>query len=66
MSRIFERRLRGLKEALADASQSAVDRTTDTAIAANDYVRGNPWTAIAFGIAAGALLGFLAAKRLGD
>ena len=63
MNRMFERRLRGLKEALADASQSAVDRTTDTAVAANDYVRGHPWTAIAIGAAAGALIGFLAAKR---
>lgn len=63
MSRTLERRLRGLQEAVADASQSAVDRTTETAAAANDYVRGNPWTAIAIGIAAGALIGFLAAKR---
>ena len=63
MSRMFERRLKGLKDAVSDASQSAVDKTTDTAVAANDYVRGNPWTAIAIGIAAGALIGFLAAKR---
>ena len=63
MSRMFERRLRGLKEAVADASQSAVDRTTETAAAANDYVRRSPWTAVAMGIAAGALMGFLAAKR---
>jgi ElaB/YqjD/DUF883 family membrane-anchored ribosome-binding protein len=63
MTQTFERRLRGIKEAVADASQSAVDRTTETAAAANHYIRGHPWTAIAIGAAAGALLGFLAAKR---
>ena len=63
MNRMLERRLRGIKEAVADASQTAVDRTTETAVAANHYVRGHPWTAIAIGAAAGALMGFLAAKR---
>jgi ElaB/YqjD/DUF883 family membrane-anchored ribosome-binding protein len=63
MNWMFQRRLRGLKEAVADASQSAVDRTTETATAANRYVRGHPWTAIAIGAAAGALVGFMAAKR---
>jgi ElaB/YqjD/DUF883 family membrane-anchored ribosome-binding protein len=63
MSRMLERRLRGLKESVADASQSAVDRTAQAAAAANDYVVRSPWTAIAIGIAAGALIGFLAAKR---
>lgn len=63
MTRMFERRLKGLKQAVADASQSAVDTTTETAAAADDYIRGHPWTAIAIGVAAGALLGFLAAKR---
>jgi ElaB/YqjD/DUF883 family membrane-anchored ribosome-binding protein len=63
MTRTFERRLRGIKEAVADASQSAVDRTTETAAVADDYVRGHPWTAIAIGVAAGALIGFVAAKR---
>jgi ElaB/YqjD/DUF883 family membrane-anchored ribosome-binding protein len=63
MNRMLGRRLRGLKESVANASQSAVDTTTETASAANDYVRGHPWTVIAIGVAAGALIGFLAAKR---
>ena len=63
MSRTFERRLKGLKDALADASQPMVDRTMETAAVAHDYVRGHPWTAIAIGVAAGALIGFVAAKR---
>jgi len=63
MTQTFERRLRGIKEAVADASQSVVKRTTETAAAANDYLRGHPWSVIAISAAAGALIGFLAAKR---
>lgn len=59
----FEEKLRSAKAALADASQPAFDRTMETAAAANDYVRGNPWTAVGVAAAAGVLIGFLAAKR---
>jgi len=59
----FEEKVKHAKASLADASQPAIDRTRETAAAADDYVRDNPWTAVAVAIAAGALVGFLAAKR---
>jgi len=59
----FEDKLKDAKAALADASQPAFDTTTETAAAANDYVRGNPWTAVGIAVAAGLLIGFLTAKR---
>jgi ElaB/YqjD/DUF883 family membrane-anchored ribosome-binding protein len=59
----FEDQLKSAKAALAEASQPVFDRTTETAAAANDYVRANPWSAVGVAIAAGTLIGFLAAKR---
>jgi ElaB/YqjD/DUF883 family membrane-anchored ribosome-binding protein len=59
----FEEKLKQAKVALADASRPAFDRTRKTAAAADGYVRGNPWAAVGAAIAAGALIGFLAAKR---
>jgi ElaB/YqjD/DUF883 family membrane-anchored ribosome-binding protein len=59
----FEDKLRRAKATLAEASQPVIDRTRETAAAANDYVHGSPWTAIGVAIAAGVLIGFLAAKR---
>lgn len=59
----FEEKLRRAKATLADASQPMLDRTRETATIADDYVHGNPWTAIGAALAAGVLIGFLAAKR---
>jgi ElaB/YqjD/DUF883 family membrane-anchored ribosome-binding protein len=59
----FEGKLRRAKAALADAAQPLFDKTRETAGVADDYVHGNPWTAIGVAIAAGALIGFLTAKR---
>ncbi len=59
----FEEKLKSAKATLADASQPVFDKTRETAAAADDYVHGNPWTAIGVAIAAGVLIGFLAAKR---
>jgi ElaB/YqjD/DUF883 family membrane-anchored ribosome-binding protein len=59
----FEDKLRHAKAALAGASQPMFDKTRETAAVADDYVRGNPWTAVGVAIAAGVLIGFLAAKR---
>jgi ElaB/YqjD/DUF883 family membrane-anchored ribosome-binding protein len=59
----FEEKLQRAKAALADVSQPLVDRTRETAAAADDYVRGNPWAVAGVAIAAGVLIGFLAAKR---
>ena len=59
----FEEKLGRAKAALADASQPAVARAKETAAAADHYVRGNPWTSVGVAMAAGMLIGFLAAKR---
>ena len=59
----FEEKLRSAKAALADASQPVFDRTRETAAVADDYVRGNPWSAVGVAVASGALIGFLIAKR---
>jgi len=48
---------------LADASRPAIDKARRTAAATDDYVHDNPWTAIAVAAAAGALIGFLTARR---
>jgi ElaB/YqjD/DUF883 family membrane-anchored ribosome-binding protein len=59
----FEDKVRRAKAALANASQPVFDRTKETAAVADDYVRGNPWTAVGVAIAAGVLIGALAARR---
>ena len=59
----FEGKLKSAKEELAGLSRPMLDRTRETAIAANEYVRGNPWTAVGVAMAAGVLIGVLAAKR---
>jgi len=55
----FEDKLRHAKATLTDASQPVLE----SAAVADDYVRGNPWTAVGLAITAGVLIGFLAAKR---
>ena len=59
----FKEKVRRAKASLADASQPLFDRTRETAAIADDYVHGNPWTVVGVAIAAGVLIGFLAAKR---
>jgi len=59
----FEEKLRRAKATLADASQPVFNRAKETAAVTDDYVHGNPWTAVGVAIAAGVLIGFLAAKR---
>ncbi len=59
----FEEKLRSAKARLADASQPVFDTTREAAAAADKYVHGSPWTVIGVAIAAGALIGFFAAKR---
>ena len=46
----FEERVKSAKAMLADALQP-------------DYIRGNRWTAVGIAVAAGLVIGFLAAKR---
>ncbi len=55
-----------VKTAMAEASQPMFDQAKNTAAAANNYVRGNPWTAVGVAITTGVLLGFLTRKTLVD
>jgi ElaB/YqjD/DUF883 family membrane-anchored ribosome-binding protein len=59
----FGEKLASARARLAGASQTAVEKTRETAAAADRYVHGNPWTAIGIAGAAGLLIGFLAARR---
>jgi ElaB/YqjD/DUF883 family membrane-anchored ribosome-binding protein len=59
----FEKKLERAKVALADVSQPVFDRTRETAALANDYAHKNAWAFAGVALAAGALIGFLAAKR---
>ena len=59
----FENRLGRAKTALSEATQPMIDRTRQTAAAADGYVHDNPWSAIGVALAAGALIGMLAARR---
>ena len=59
----FEQNVARAKIALADASQPLIDKTGETAAAADDYVTDNPWTSVGVAVAVGMLIGFLAAKR---
>jgi ElaB/YqjD/DUF883 family membrane-anchored ribosome-binding protein len=55
----FSEKIVSAKAKLADLSQPVVEKAGQ----ANDYVHGNPWTAIGVAVAAGMLIGFLAARR---
>lgn len=59
----FEKKLQNAKTSLAEASQPVLDRTREAAVVATDYVRGNPWTTAGIVMAAGVLIGLLAARR---
>jgi ElaB/YqjD/DUF883 family membrane-anchored ribosome-binding protein len=59
----FAEKLGRARKALAAASQPVLDRTRGAAAAADGYVRGNPWIAVGVAIAAGVLIGLLAATR---
>ncbi|TAK38263.1 MAG: DUF883 domain-containing protein [Betaproteobacteria bacterium] len=59
----FGRKLRRARATLEDVSQPVLERTRQTAAAADDYVRGNAWTVIGVAVALAALIGFLSAKR---
>jgi ElaB/YqjD/DUF883 family membrane-anchored ribosome-binding protein len=55
----FSEKIVSAKARLADLSQPVAEKARQ----ADDYVHGSPWTAICVAAAAGALIGFLAAKR---
>ncbi len=51
------------RRALAEISQPVFDKTLETAVLANKYAHRNTWAMVGVALAAGALIGFLAAKR---
>ncbi len=59
----FEKKLTLAKAALEDASKPVIEKTRETAAAANEYVNTNPWTSVGIALAAGMMIGILAAKR---
>jgi ElaB/YqjD/DUF883 family membrane-anchored ribosome-binding protein len=59
----FTERLKSAKTSLAEAERHAVDKAKQAATATDDYVKGNPWTAVGIAAGIGVLIGFLVAKR---
>ena len=59
----FAEKLKIAKASLADAEQMVVDKAKQAATVTDDYVKGNPWTAVGIAAGVGLLIGFLAAKR---
>ena len=57
----FEEKLKRAKAKLAEASQPVFERARETVAVTNDYVHGNPWTAVGVAVAAGVLIGFVVA-----
>lgn len=65
-----KQKLESAGAALAEATQPVIDAARKSAAVTDDLVRSHPWTvagaAIAAGVAAGMLIGFLLARRSGD
>ena len=59
----FEEKIKTAKASLAEAEQIVVDKAKQAATATDDYVKGNPWTAVGMAAGVGVLIGFLVAKR---
>jgi ElaB/YqjD/DUF883 family membrane-anchored ribosome-binding protein len=59
----FAEKLKTAKASLVDAEHMVVDKAKHAATATDDYVKGNPWTAVGVAAGIGLLIGFLAAKR---
>jgi ElaB/YqjD/DUF883 family membrane-anchored ribosome-binding protein len=59
----FAERLKSAKMSLAEAEQQVVDKAKQAATATDNYVKGNPWTAVGIAAGIGILIGFLVAKR---
>jgi ElaB/YqjD/DUF883 family membrane-anchored ribosome-binding protein len=58
-----EETVRQAKERLASVEEQAVERARVLAGEADEYVRGNPWQAVAVAAGAGLLLGLLLSRR---
>lgn len=59
----FADKLTSAKTSLAEAERHAVDKAKQAATATDDYVKGNPWTAVGIAAGVGILIGFLVGKR---
>jgi len=55
--------VRNAKARLADVEQQALERARVFAGDADEYVRGNPWQAVAIAAGAGLLIGLLMSSR---
>ena len=58
-----EETVRNAKARLADIEQQALERARAFAGDADEYVRGNPWQAVAIAAGAGLLIGLLMSRR---
>ena len=58
-----EETVRNAKARLADVEQQALERARAFAGDADQYVRGNPWQAVAIAAGAGVLIGLLLSRR---
>jgi ElaB/YqjD/DUF883 family membrane-anchored ribosome-binding protein len=58
-----EESLKAAKALLAEQEAAVMAKTKAAAKATEDYVRANPWKAMAIAAAAGLVLGMLAARR---
>ncbi len=59
----FAEKLKSAKTSLAEAERHVVDKAKQAATATDDYVKGNPWTAVGIAAGVGILIGFLVGKR---
>ncbi len=59
----FEAKVARARTALTEASSPVIAQSREAAAAADDYLRGNAWSAVGVAIAAGFLIGFLTSKR---
>jgi ElaB/YqjD/DUF883 family membrane-anchored ribosome-binding protein len=59
----FEERIKQLKDKIPDAEAYAAGKYQQAVTTTDTYVRSYPWQAIGIAVAAGALIGFLSARR---
>jgi ElaB/YqjD/DUF883 family membrane-anchored ribosome-binding protein len=62
----FQEQLAVAKSRFAELEQATVREAKKAATATNDYVHGNPWTAVAVAGGIGLLVGLVVSARRGD
>lgn len=58
-----EESLKAAKAGLAEAQAAVVAKTREAALAADEYVRANPWESVGVAAAVGLVIGMLIARR---